>query len=226
MSSMKTSHTSEQGSAALVLTLVVSVILLIGALVFGFWAYSGRQDYKNNVDQKVNVAVAEAEQATSLKKDKQFAEESKSPLRTYVGPAAFGSIHVQYPKTWSAYVIANSDNTPYVDGYFAPGAVPDTSNQDSVYALRVRVSGDSYSDIMSQYQSNVQNHVSKVVPYRLPKVSSVVGSKITGQLVDGNKQGTLIVVPLRANALEIWTQSDKYLSDFNKYILPNLSFSP
>ncbi len=224
MSSMKTRH-SQEGSAALVVVLVLLSMLLVGALGFGYWAFSERQDYKNNSDQKVAAAVEQAKQDTSILKDKQFAEESKSPFRTYVGPSAFGSVILKYPKTWSAYVISHTDSAPYVDGYFAKGTVPDAQAENSVFALRIRVSGESYADIMSEYTSAAQDGTTKISAYKLPKVPSVVGSKVTGTLTN-NKQGTLIVLPLRANALEIWTESDSALADFNKNILPNISFSP
>ena len=224
MSSMKLAH-QQDGSAAVVATLIVTVLLLIGALGFGFWAYSGRQDYKNNSDQKVADAVAVAKQAESTRKDAEFAELSKSPLKTYVGPEAFGSIDLKYPKTWSGYVINTSDNSPYIDGYFSPNVVPDVGTDTSTFALRIRVSSDSYSTLLENYNSNVEDGTVKVSPYKLPKVPKVVGSKVVGQL-SNTKKGTLIIVPLRANALEIWTESDKYLNDFNKYILPNLTFAP
>lgn len=227
MSSMPPSQMQSQSrSIGLIVGLVTTVLLLIGAIGFGFWAFGERQDYKDNVDAKVAAAVTDAKQAESARKDAEFAEISKSPLRTYVGPEAFGSIHLQYPRTWSGYVISSTENTPYIDGYFSPGVVPDTQSEASVFALRIRVSSDSYSTIMTNYESNVQDGTAKVQPYKLAKVPNVVGSKVVGTLADSERKGTLIVLPLRANALEIWTESDKYLNDFNKYILPNLSFSP
>jgi hypothetical protein len=78
---------------------------------------------------------------------------------------------------------------------------------------------------MEAYSSRVEDGTVKISPYKLPKVSNVIGSKVVGQL-DQDKKGTLIILPLRANALEIWTESDKNLNDFSKYILPHLSFSP
>jgi len=216
---------SAEGSAALVISLVCTVVLLLAALGFGYWAYGSRQDYKNNVDQKIAVAESNAKQATSIAKDKEFAEESKNPLRTYIGPSDFGSVHVQYPKTWSAYVISHSDSAPYLDGYFNPSTVPDVNDDKSAFALRIRVSGDSYSSILENYQGNVQSHLTKATPYTLPQMPKVVGTKLTGQLIN-NKQGTLILLPLRANALEIWTETSDGLKDFNKYIVPNLTFEP
>lgn len=224
MSSMPPNQTQSR-PVGLIVTIVITVLLLIGATAFGFWAFSERQDYKNNVDQKVAAAVSQAVQAESSRKDAEFAEISKSPLKTYVGPEAYGSINLKYPKTWSGYVVTSTQGTPYVDGYFSPGVVPNVDDSASLFALRIRVRGDSYSTVMENYASGVEDGSVKVSPYRLSKVSKVIGSKVVGQL-DNDKKGTLIVLPLRANALEIWTESDKYLGDFNKYILPNLSFAP
>lgn len=224
MSSMKLRQ-NQTGSVALIASLVVTVLLLFGALGFGFWANAGRQDYKNNVDQKISVAVTAAKQAESTRKDQEFAELSKSPLKTYIGPESYGSVHVNYPRTWSGYVVTPVSGAPYVDGYFNPGVVPGVGVTGSAYALRIRVNSSSYSTLMEAFKSNVQAGQTKVSPYKLPKVPGVIGSKVTGA-IDNQKKGTLIVLPLRANALEIWTESDKYLNDFNKYILPNLSFAP
>jgi len=62
----------------------------------------------------------------------------------------------------------------------------------------------------------------------LPKVPSVAGTRLSGQIFSSSKAapGTIVLVPMRDKTLEIWTESNDYLPDFNTYILPNLSFSP
>jgi hypothetical protein len=208
---------------ALVLPLVLAVLLLIGAAVFGAWAYSGRQDYKNNVDKKIAAAVVLAKQDEDKVKDAQFAEENKRPLKTYTGPSAYGSIAIQYPKTWSAYVSDTGSDDPYVDGYFAPNAVPDAQDPNSNFALRVQVSATSYNDTMQQFQDN--EGTVTVQPYALPKVPKVVGAIVTGAIEEG-KTGTMVILPLRNTTLKLWTESPSFKSDFNNIILPNASFSP
>ncbi|HET6924909.1 MAG TPA: hypothetical protein VFH39_03715 [Candidatus Saccharimonadales bacterium] len=78
----------------LLLPLIIAVLLLIAAGSFGYWAYSGRQDYKNNVDAKIAVAVANAVKAEDVKKAAEYVEASKQPLRTYVGPEQYGALRV------------------------------------------------------------------------------------------------------------------------------------
>jgi hypothetical protein len=209
----------------LLIPLILLALFFIGALSFAAWAYQGRQDYKNNVDQKIGEAVVVAKQQESTAKDKLFAEQEKSPLKGYNGPAAYGSIGLQYPKTWSGYVSDNNGNDPYVDGYFYPGVVPNTANEKAVFALRIQVVQQSYSDVLTEYQSDVDEGKVTVAAYKLPKVPSVVGSRLEGK-VDGEKIGTMILLPMRDKTLKIWTNAVQFRGDLDTYILPNITFSP
>jgi hypothetical protein len=38
--------------------------------------------------------------------------------------------------------------------------------------------------------------------------------------------GTMVLLPMRDKTLEIWTESNDYLNDFNTYVLPNMTFAP
>jgi hypothetical protein len=224
MSGMKTQN--QTGAGSLMLALVGVIILLIGSMAAFFWAYASRQDYKNNVDSKVAAAVAAAKEEESAAKEQEFAQRSKSPYRTYNGPSAYGSVSVKYPRTWSGYVLDSQGSDPFVDGYFSPGIVPSTQDQNSKFALRIQVVQTAYSDILNQYSSQVKAGLDvKVRPYKLPKVPAVVGSRITGAL-DTQKQGVMILLPVRDKTLKIWTESSGYTDDLDKIILPNLRFSP
>jgi hypothetical protein len=100
-----------------------------------------------------------------------------------------------------------------------------TDDGNTNFALRVQVSSQSYSDILGQYQNQQQTGTVTVKPYSLPKVPSVVGVEVTGQLIN-NVSGTQVILPLRNQTILIWTEGTQYLNDFNNNILPNFSFSP
>lgn len=212
-------------STGLVVALVASVLLFLVAVVFGVWAFVGRQDYKNNVDAKVNTAVASAVRAEDAKKDAQFAQDEKKPLKAYNGPSAYGSIKVMYPKTWSGYVDDTDSSSTGVDGYFYPGVVPSLTGQSSAFALRVQVLDQSYSSVVQQLASSVKGGKLTASPYSLPNVSKAIGTRFDGEVVNG-KQGSLVVLPLRAGSLKIWTEAPQFVDDFNKIILPNFTFLP
>ena len=209
----------------LFIPVIVLTLFLFGTGGFAIWAYMGRQDFKNNVDQKVAVAVAAGKQDQQKVDAAAYAEDAKKPFDTYIGPSAFGNITVKYPKTWSAFVTeADTSSTP-LDGYFQPSVVPSISDASSSFALRLQLVQNSYDSVMAQYNGLVQSKQVTVAPYTLAKVPSVVGSRIEGQ-IKPTKQGTMIVLPLRNLTLEIWTESNNFKADLDNNILPNLSFTP
>lgn len=215
-----------QAGASSILTaaLVALVVLLIGAIGFGIWSYGSQQDYKNNVDQKVAQAVQAAIITNSANKDKQFAEQLKQPLKSYKGQDDYGGVIIKYPRSWAAYVDeSNTGDTP-IDGYFHPSYVPGIQS-DTNFALRVQVTSQKYDEELAQFNEPVQSGAAKVKAYRAPKVSKTLGVLITGQ-VENDKNGIMAMFPLRDKTLKVWTLSPEHISDFNKYILPNLSFKP
>ena len=218
-------RSNEHGTInVLVVPLALLVLLFLGAMAFGYWAYGGRQDYKNNVDQKIAVAVDKAKQDEDKKKDAEFAEEAKQPLKTYTGPEAFGAVKVSFPKTWSAYVDETSGSYG-IDGFFNPNTVPSIISQSSTFALRVQVVNQSYSNQLSGYQGFAKGGKGTITAYSLPKLPSVVGIRLDGEVVS-QKVGSMIVLPLRDKTLKIWTEAPAFVPDFNNNILPNLTFSP
>ncbi|MEI9913559.1 MAG: hypothetical protein WDN66_00895 [Candidatus Saccharibacteria bacterium] len=209
-----------------VIALVFVILLLIGASSFAFWAYSGRQNYKNNADQLISKAVGSAKQKQQSTDDASFAVAEQNPLTQYIGPQAYGTISLYYPKNWSSYVNTNSGGGYPVDGYFYPGTLPSVSDSGQVnFALRLQVENNAYATVLQTFQSAQQNGKVTIKAYSLPKLPSVVGVEVTGQL-ENNLTGTLIVLPLRSTALEVWTEGTGYLTEFNNDILANLSFSP
>ncbi len=213
-----------------IITSILLVALLLGAVIFAFWAFGERQDYKNNSDKKVAAAIKVAEKQTTEENNKKFAEELKNPLKTYVGPESYGSVTVHYPKTWSAYILTGGTSSGAVlDAYFHPDIVPAiTSSSDgapAAIALRVQVLNQSYDQAVGALKAYVDTGTLKAVPYVLPKASGQVGTMFHGQLAQ-QLTGTEIMIPLRDKTLAITTNTDQYLADFNRYILPNLSFVP
>lgn len=223
---MVTLKADEKGaSTILVISLILLTVFFLGATGFAFWAYSGKQDYKNNVDAKVQVAVDKAVKAEDAKKDAQFAEDSKKPLKPYNGPSAFGSIKLYYPKTWSAYIIENSNEAAAIDGYLYPDFVPSTMNINNLYALRLQVVSQSYSAVVHQYDPQVKSGKVTATPYSLSSLKTVIGVKIDGAITP-TKSGSMVILPLRDKTLKVWTEGSQFTGDFNNNILPNLTFSP
>ncbi|HEX8182053.1 MAG TPA: hypothetical protein VF575_00450 [Candidatus Saccharimonadales bacterium] len=211
----------------LLLPLILLSVFFVASAGFAIWAYGGRQDYKNNTEQKIASAVKTAKQQEGIVKDKQHAEADKQPLKTYTGPDQFGSVKVSFPKTWSAYVNASGSGAQPLDGYFNPGVVPSLSDQASIFALRVQIVNQPYAAVIAGLNTAVTAKQLTATPYAFPQVPNVIGTKFDGTINQSRKiTGSMIVVPLRDKTLQVWNESSVTSADFTTYILPNITFSP
>lgn len=217
----------ERGSLnVLLVPVILLAVLFVAAASLAVWAFSGRQDYKNNSDAKVKTAVAANTSAVQTSDAALYAEKAKEPTKTYTGPDAYGSVKITYPKTWAAYVDTTNTNTP-LDAYFHTDYVPSVASK-LTYNLRVQVVASSYASQTSQYTSAISSGKVTAAPYTLPNVASVTGVQLAGSVFLDNPagSGTMVILPLRDKTLKIWTESPSYLPDFTAYVLKNLSFSP
>jgi hypothetical protein len=208
---------------------IILGLLLAGALGFGIWAFMGRMDYKSNSDKKSAVAVEKANAAQKIKLDAEYVEKDKLPYDTYSGPGAAGSIKMQYPKTWSAFINEQASSSNPIVGYFHPGFVPDTNGQATAFALRLEVVSTQYSEVLRQYESYVKSGTIAMAPYSFPGVPSVLGAKLSGNIVSGSDKvvGTIVLMPLRDKTIKVWTESNSaFLPDFEAAVLANFTFVP
>lgn len=209
---------------ALLIPFIITVLLLLISAGFAAWAFTERNTYKNETDEIVAREVELARQETATAKDKEFVQKEKEPFRQYTSPSQFGSVTLTYPKTWSAYVVENDRGSTPVDGYLHPNFVPSTQS-DAVYALRVQVVEQSYDVELERLESSVRNNRVQVSPYKAKNVPSVLGAKVVGEVKSGQKH-TMVLFPLRDKTLKVWTESDQFVDDFEKIILPALVFAP
>ncbi|MDQ5963761.1 MAG: hypothetical protein QG629_844 [Patescibacteria group bacterium] len=215
----------ERGAAAGVILGFVSLGgLLLVFVALSAWAISERTTYKSKSDELVAAAVEKNTTEVTAKLEKDFADKEKSPYRTFVGPEEYGSIRIGYPKTWSVYT-ESGGSSQSLDLYMDPGVVRGSGGNDAVYALRTQVTSQSYADVLQQFTSGASNGATKVAPYKLPSNEKIIGSRIEGVL-ENQKKGTMIVLPLRDRAIKIWTETDAGKADFDTVILKNLTLVP
>ena len=181
--------------------------------------------YRDDTDQKIAAAIKVEDQRLTAQLQQQFAEQEKSPYKTYSGPNTYGTIRVVYPKSWSGYVSVDGTSDTPVDGYFYPDIVPNSSDTSINFAMRVQVVQEAYTDALANYETMVQEGSVTARPFHLAKVPSVVGIELSGQ-IDSQKTGMLVVLPVRDQTILIWTEGQQFQNDFNNIILSNLSFSP
>jgi hypothetical protein len=90
------------------------------------------------------------------------------------------------------------------------------------YALRVSIETAAYERTLDSFQSLVKRGDLKS--------SSVTVSGLSGVRLDGNfsktLQGSMVIFKIRDKSLMIATDAKVFQNDFDKVILPSLSFNP
>ncbi len=213
---------NEQGSVSIVLAIGFGLLFVVTS-AFGIWAYTERQSYKNDVDAKIDDAVAVAVQAESTRKDAEFVEKEKSPVRSYTGPEVYGNLTFDYPKTWSVYVDENSSGT-VLDFYAYPKILPEF-NSGLPYALRVKIVAGDYDDQVAAINTRVDKGLMTSSAFRPEKNDSVLGIKGDGNLGE-DREGSVVLLPLRDRTISFVTESQEFVNDFNKYVLPSINYQP
>jgi len=205
--------------------LVVTSVLLVVFVILTVIYYGQMQDYKNNSDKKASVAVEQAKKDQEKQLNEQFAEKEKEPLKSYTGPVNAAAVKIIYPKTWSLYTVEGpSGNT--LSSYFNPNFVPNVSNKDNLFALRLNVLEQPYANILKTFESKVTKGDVKVTPF----IASNVKDSETGVRIDGyiteNTKGSMVLIPVRDKTIQLWTESGNYTADFDNFVLKNLTFNP
>src|SRR3989338_3443908 len=221
------SYKDQNGSVASFVLIFVLALAFLGAAFFGGWDYTSRQDYKDNSDKKAAATVEQAKQTQAADLQKQFDEKEKLPTKTYRCSTTYGTVTFTYPKTWSAYVDETSSSEP-INGYFHPDIVPGLQSK-AAYALRVELVNTDYSSVVKQHDSQVKDGSAKASAYVPPKMVGVTnvqpGTRLDGAL-DQDTNGSMVIIKVRDKTLQIYTESNDYLSDFTNTVLASLSFAP
>ena len=207
----------------LIIPLVAFILFFLGALGFGIWAYSERGTYKNETDKIVAKEVELAEQRVATEKDKEFLEKEKVPHKKYVAPSISGSVSVEYPKTWAAFITEGKNSKP-LDGYLHPDFVPGTAS-GTAFALRIELVERSYDAELRQHESKVRSGKVAITPFRAEQVPDVLGARVEGEINTGQKD-IMVLFPVRDKTLKISTESESFYNDFNNIILKTLRFVP
>jgi hypothetical protein len=219
---MHSTRNNQSGSINILLVPLISVtVLLFASLGFGVWSFSERQSYKNDVDAKIDKAVAVAVKKAETQKDNEFLEKEKEPLKTYSAAQQFGNFTLMYPKTWSATVTKQGSEFDMI----ANPDVVSTANKDATYALRVEVVNTSYNQVVKNLDGAIKQGKLVADSYELPNVPDVVGLRADGEIANG-KTGSAVYLPLRDKTIIIMCETEERIADFDGIILENFTFNP
>lgn len=208
----------KKDSSGLIKTIVIVVLSLVAATFIGLfiWMFIQYDDARTDVDGQIAIAVAEAKDEQATKDEAIRLENEKYPYKTFAGPADYGELTFEYPKTWSVYVAKDASSGGDFEAYFNPGQV-DPISSSTVNALRVSIIDKSYDDVVKSYE-NYLNSKDKPLSVESVTVNETTANKYTGIIPNTEFNGIILIIKIRDKTALLRTDSVLFKEDFDKLI--------
>ena len=221
---MDNSSQSKFGDPALPFKIATGIVGFLALVFIGLfiWMTVNYTDSKTNLDEKIKLAVAEAVDENTDELEADFAEREKYPYETFAGPADYGELSFEYPKTWSVFIEADASNGGDYAAYFNPGEVNPVSNS-TVNALRVSILEDSYETVIAKYNKEMAKKSSDLTVETIT-VGGTTATKYTGTIPSSDLSGYIVIFKIRDKAVILQTDSVLFKADFDR-LLSTVTFN-
>ena len=207
------------------ITTIIFVVLAVGLGVGFGWSYMKMMDYRDNVADKVEVAVKAAKEEQKKADKVEFTEEYKKPNLTYEGPSDSGSVAFNYPKTWAAYIDKDGAGGGDLSLYFNPKFIP-AINGRIAYALRITIDNRAYNSVLQSYEGKIKDGTLKAKTITVGKTddfSGYEGMRIDGKFGD-SINGSVVIFKIRDKTLRLYVDNQEFMNDFNNTVLTSLKY--
>lgn len=201
--------------------IVLLLVTLIVAVVFGVlfaWKYTEWEALKTDLDGQVDSALALAVAENTAKLEEAFSEREKYPYKTFAGPADYGSLTFEYPRTWSVYIAKDAASGGDFEAYMNPLEVQPVSSQ-SINALRVVIRNQAFDNVVSTYDNLVK---SGRLTLTVRAVGNTTANLYIGELPNGIR-GMLVAFKLRDKTVLLQTDAEIFSNEFYT-LLDTVSF--
>ena len=217
----------KRDTKSLIKTIAIIALSLISLTFIGLfiWIFTQYTDIKTDVDGRVATAVVEAVDENTTKLESEFAEREKYPFQTFAGPADYGELTFEYPKTWSVYVARDAHSGGDFEAYFNPTEVNEVSNE-TLMALRLKILNTPFDDVVRTYQGDLEGEAP-----RLRLESVVIGkdnntnaNRYSGIIPGTEFNGYIVVFKIRDKTAIIQSDSVLFENDYNT-LLSSIRFN-
>lgn len=204
-------NSEKKDYSGIIKTICLIFTSLIAVTFIGLFIYMTIQknDAETDVQGKIDLAVAEAENKLQTELEKKFEEQEKYPYKTFAGPSDFGLLTFEYPKTWSLYVPDDGSRADDFKAYFNPGQVNLVEDQ-TVMALRVTIVNRLTEDVKRDYADKVRDG-------KMTVSTTVVNNNnvdvYEGEL-DSKFIGSVCIFKIRDKTVLLQTDANIFRDDF------------
>ena len=210
-------HKPRSSVLELVILIVVSLIAVTFIVLF-IWKYLEWDTAKTDVDAQVDAAVAVAVAENTTQLEAEFIQREMYPYKTFAGPADYGSLSFEYPKTWNLYIAKDAANGGNYEAYLNPGEVL-TVSSTTINALRVTIKDTAFDAVAKSYESPVKNGKLSMVTRN---VGGTVANVYTGE-ISSSIRGIVTIFKLRDKTVILQTDASIFTDEYYK-LLDTVSF--
>ena len=208
--------------------IILLVVFVIGTMVLAGLAtylYIEKNEAENNLDAKINTAVASAI-ATQIAADDKNCEAKLKESKTYfVGPADYGSLSFEYPKVWSVYIAADASDGKDFEAYVNPDHVPSTANKDNIYLLRIKITNTTFDKTAEEYAKFVEKGTMTVENRTVNGHNlSIYKGELKESTSKEKRTGYVTLIKIRDKTAILQTDSLDFVDDYNS-ILNTITFN-
>jgi hypothetical protein len=208
-------------TAGLVKTIVIVILSLVAVTFIGLfiWMLLERNEAQTDINTKIQVAEAAARDEQSQKMEAEFLEREKYPYKTFSGPADYGQLTFEYPKTWSLYIEKAATTGGDFNAYFNPIQV-DAVSEETINALRVTIRDESMDEVTEEYQKAIDRKNSNLTieSVTIGKNANITANKYTGTIPNTSLSGYIITFKIRDKTAILQTDSVLFKEDFEKLL--------
>lgn len=198
----------------IIITIFVGLVAVTFIGLFIWMLIKWRTAY-DDVQSQVDTAVAAAVNEEATRLNAEFTEKEKYPYKSFAGPADYGELTFEYPKTWSAYVAKDASAGGDYEAYLNPDVVPPVST-NTIVSLRVTIKDDTLDKVTKTYENNIRNNKLSLT---VRPVGGENANIYTGELPTSSKpQGIAAVFKIRDKTAIIQTDAMIFQDDFYRIL--------
>lgn len=203
---------------SLIKTIAIIALSLISLTFIGLfiWMFVQYDTVRTDVDGQITTAVVKAVDENTTKLENEFAEREKYPFKTFAGPADYGELTFEYPKTWSVYVAKDAAKRGDFEAYLNPLEVFEVSDE-TVNALRVAVRDEGFDEIAEEYQRDLEGDqpTLKLESVTIGKDNNINANRYTGIIPGTELNGIVVIFKIRDKTAVLQTDSVLFENDYN-----------
>lgn len=186
---------------------VLTVLFGLGTVIFivlFVWMAARYADVSSDVEKQIKDATIAAVDENTVKLEAEFAEREKTPNRTFAGPADYGEVSFEYPKTWAAYEYSSASNGGDYGAVFFPYTIYGTDDE-TINALRFSIlSNTSYESFISDLSEDIADGL---ITQDTRQINGANAMFYVGEIREGI-YGAMAVIKLRDKTVIL--QTDAY----------------